>query len=508
MIGVIMYHRIRSFKGKLSVRETAETLGLSAGTVQKYFNMELPEASDRLLSPSRDRKSQFDVASFFIEGVLEAYPSISAEVLLRKVKSQYPEITGKIRAFRSFLKPYRAKFKSVPFRYFHPVKTFKESGQMQVDLGEITIDYSNFDFKVKIYFVVFVFSYSRMMFVSYQDRAYKTEDFIKAHLEAFRYFGHVPNECVYDQTKLVVISEKYREVVFNEKFHQFALKCQFTPVICEGYDPESKGKVERSIGYVKSSFLRCESFSDLEDLRRSSLIWLNEIANCRIHGTTGRRPDEMFEEEKPYLNKDFYLRYNEQHVSVDKTGLISYKGNKYSVPYPYQRQKVSINVHEGRLYCNDIVSGQQIAEHTISYERYKSIIDPNHYISASEKLAKAEQEVMSAFLDIAVDTTFVSSLIQRIKEDNRNYARQQLLGLARIAYKYPCKCWMDIESVVFTMPKIKISVLVRLLDISFNSIDIDDLVMDEYHVCDSPATSSLDRSLDVYMKKIKGGRYA
>ena len=494
-----MYHNIMSKKGSGSVRKVAASEVVSPGTVQKYFSMSLEEASQRLSKPRRERISKFEVASSLIEELLEAHPRMKAVVLLRKVKAAYPEITGKIRAFRNFLKPYREKYKDERIRFFHPVKTSKEDSQVQVDIGEfnafISLDY------VKIYFVVFVFSYSRMMFVSYQDKPYNTDDFIKAHLEAFRYFGGVAKEYVYDQTKLVCINEKYREVWFNDKFHQFALKNEFLPVVCEGYDPQSKGKVERAIGYVKSSFLECETFDDFEHLRKLGLDWLGEVANCRIHGTTGRRPDEMFEEERSFLKA--YHQHGDTQICVDKTGLINYKGNKYSVPYIYQRKNVSIAAHEGRLYCYDIVTKAQIAEHEICYERYKQIVDKTHYISPEEKMAKTEQEVMSTFEHFFTDNNVLTSLIRRIKEDNHNYARQQLIGLTKIAHKYPAFCWREVEQAIFNLPKVKISVLTRLLDISFNKIDFEEMF--DHFEPDEPSSSSLDRSLDVYMKKIKRG---
>ena len=498
-----MYCKIKQLQGNTSVRKAAELVGVSPGTVQKYFQMNLSEAGDRLSSPTRHRPSQFSEANSFIEEVLSAHPHIPAVVLLRKVQECYPHIRGKVRAFRNYLKPYRERFKNSQPRYFHPVKTSKTDSQVQVDMGEIRTEYSGFVFNVKIYFVAFVFSYSRMMYVSYQERPYKTDDFIKAHLEAFRYFGGVAKEYVYDQTKLVVINEKYREVLFNEKFYKFAVSNHFTPVVCEGYDPQSKGKVERAISYIKSSFLKCEFFADLEDLRRNGLEWLNEVANCRIHGTTGRRPDEMFVEEKPYLNRDLYLQNSAVHVCVDKTNLISYKGNKYSVPYVYQGKKVAVTTENGTLYCQDIVSGKQIAEHTITHERYQIITDSSHYISPAEKMAKAEQDVRWSFAANFGDPQFVSVLIQRIKEDNHNYARHQLLGLSKLACQYPPPCWQSVEKVISELPKVKISVLVRLLDISLYNIDLEShLETDDYG---HPVSSSLDRSLEVYMKKIKKG---
>jgi transposase len=502
-----MYHKIQHLKSEYELSEIARSTGHSLNTVKKYAEMDLSTAKeifDKNIR-KRHRKSQLDSISTFIEETVESRPKIKASKLLRKVKEHFPEITVKERAFRNYLRPIKEKYKDSVIRFFHTVYTSKEKSQVQVDLGEYNIEIPIFPFKQKVYFVAFVFSYSRKLYVSYQDRPYKTTDFIKAHLEAFRYFGGIAKEYVYDQTKLVVINEKYREVWFNKEFHQFALKNEFLPVVCEGYDPQSKGKVERAISYIKSDFLEGEVFESIEDLRTRSLDWLATVANCRIHRITGRRPDEMFEEEREYLKKEYYHFHTDSYVCVDKTGLISYKGNHYSVPYIYQRKKVAINVEGYKLYCYDIVTGKQIAEHVISLDRYQQIIDDSHYISTEEKLALTTEKVMSAFATASADITFVSDLVERIKEDNPHYARQQLIGLTRLVTEYPVFCWHDIENAVFSLPKVKVSAIERLLKISKYEVPLSD-INDEPQSKEA-STSTLDRSLDAYMKKIyeRGG---
>ncbi|WP_245395075.1 DDE-type integrase/transposase/recombinase [methane-oxidizing endosymbiont of Gigantopelta aegis] len=103
-----------------------------------------------------------------------------------------------------------------------------------------------------VYFVVFVLSFSRLMHVSVSDKPIDTERFIQMHDAAFRYFGGVTAECVYDQTKLVVIEELYRELTVNARFNEYATHAGFRIHACEGYDPESKGKVEAGVKYVKT----------------------------------------------------------------------------------------------------------------------------------------------------------------------------------------------------------------------------------------------------------------
>ena len=84
-----------------------------------------------------------------------------------------------------------------------------------------------------------------MTFVHFQFKPYNTNDFISAHKDCFEYYGYIPETMIYDQTKLVVIKEIYREVTYNSKFFQFMNNLSINPYACEGYDPESKGLVER-----------------------------------------------------------------------------------------------------------------------------------------------------------------------------------------------------------------------------------------------------------------------
>lgn len=115
---------------------------------------------------------------------------------------------------------------------------------------------------------------------------------------------------------------------------------------CEGYDPESEGKVEAGVKYVKQDAFYGDTFADLQHLRGHLQQWLEEVANARIHGTTGRVPREHFEAEervhlRPYLTPACLGRATDglEPRKVDKTGLISWRANKYTVPMAYQQSR-------------------------------------------------------------------------------------------------------------------------------------------------------------------------
>jgi len=191
------------------------------------------------------------------------------------------------------------------WRYYEPITDTVPGVQCQVDPGELRGVMVGGEART-LHFVVFVLSCSRLMYVGVSFRPLDTATFIQLHDEAFRYFGGVTEECVYDQTKLVVIREQYRELTLNQRFHQYATTADYRIHACEGYDPESKGKVEAGVKYVKQDCLYGEVFADEAAVRGHLQQWLESVANARAHGTTGRVPRAHFESEerqqmKPYL---------------------------------------------------------------------------------------------------------------------------------------------------------------------------------------------------------------
>jgi transposase len=490
-----MYHKIKVTRKKHTVRNTADILKVATGTVQKYSKMSLKEAASYV--KQLKRPSQFDIARNYIEQELELYHKIKSTKLLRKIKVKYPEITAGERALRNYIKPLKEKYKNRNIRNYRPVFATIPGEQVQVDPGEYKVLVDASGRELKIYFVVFVFSYSRMMYVSFQTRPYNTDDFIKAHLEAFHYFGGVAREYVYDQTKLVVIQEKYREVWFNQKFHQFALQYEFLPVVCEGYDPESKGKVERAVRYVKEDFLYGDIFADIEAVRRESRKWLQDVANVRIHGTTGRQPVEMFEEEKTHLNTRYLAKTETNSRSVDKTGLLSYQGNKYSVPLPYQRKRVIVEESGHDLIIRDLETGREITRHSLSEGKGLTILNTNHY----RDFRKSIEEITGDALGCLSKVEGAERLVERIKAENPKIIRDQLRGVIKLAKRYPLSCWTESMPTLLNLPSLRASLVEAMLEKSDRENKISQINKTyEKHFSKIPESSSLDRSLDKYME--------
>ena len=212
-----MIHKIKALNDNgngLSVRAIAKELSISRNTVKKYLRMN--EEQIGLGLANRDRPKQLDRYFTYIKHLLETFPELSAVKVMRKLKQKYDNPDIAERTLRRYVAKVRQEVCVAQPRYYQPVLDMVPGQQCQVDPGELRNVMIGGQPQT-VYFVVFVLSFSRLMHLSYSLKPINTSDFIRMHDAAFRYFGGQPEELVYDQTKLVVINEKYRELALNQR---------------------------------------------------------------------------------------------------------------------------------------------------------------------------------------------------------------------------------------------------------------------------------------------------
>ncbi|MCB1644893.1 MAG: IS21 family transposase, partial [Pseudomonadales bacterium] len=327
--------------------------------------------------------------------LLRRFGNLKAPKVLRKLKAKDPDLNVSERSLRRYLHRLRPIVAAAQTRYYEPIIDEVPGVQCQVDGGELR-DVPIGGVSSIVYFVVFVLSYSRLMYVSLSRKPIDTEQFIRMHDAAFRYFGGIPEECVYDQTKLVVIEERYREVTFNERFYQYASQAGMDIRVCEGYDPESKGKVESGVKYVKGDCLYGEVFADWTALEVHLRTWLDEVANERVHGTTGKVPVQVYDQRERQTMRPYesaHLPLAQCTRKADKTGLISFKANKYSVPLAYQQSTVQVEVINDQLVIREALGSLEIARHPLQPGKGQIIKNTDHYRDTQARIADYEARV-------------------------------------------------------------------------------------------------------------------
>lgn len=426
----VMIHKIKAMHDEgrgATIKEIGRSLGISRNTVRKYLRMDEQQIQETIESPTRHKV--LDRYRGYLKSLLGRYIALKTPKVMRKLKAKAPELKISERTLRRYLKRLRPLVAAAQARYYEPVVDEVPGVQCQVDGGELR-DVQIGGIAKVVYFVVLVLSYSRLMYVGLSPKPIDTARFIQMHDEAFRYFGGIPEECVYDQAKLVVINEQFREVTLNDRFYRYATQAGLDVRVCEGYDPESKGKVEAGVKYVKGDCLYGDRYADWAALQSHVLSWLDDVANVREHGTTGEIPRLVYDSRERETMKAYvavHLPAEEATRKVDKTGLISFRANKYSVPQAYQQSTVLVEVFEEQLLIREALEHQEIARHVIVPGNGHVIKNTDHYRDASARIADYEVTVGDIVGEAAG-----RQLCALIKQTSPKIYKDQLRGVIEI----------------------------------------------------------------------------
>lgn len=271
--------------------------------------------------------------------------------------------------------------------------------EAQVDFGYI----GTLKFKGKYrkaWAFIMSLSYSRQMHVSITlDQAVET--FIQCHTAAFNYFGGVPGTVKIDNLKAGVIETNFYEPVVQRTYAAYAAHYGFWPQPCRVYTPTDKGKVESNVKYVKDNCFKGREFKGIEEAQAFLDEWLDKTANVRIHGTTKRRPQDLFDEREkaallPLPGQDFAFSRTAT-AKVHSNCHIAYAANYYSAPHAYIGCEVDV------VEINSLVriyhQGKEIALHALAKATKGGHVTNNaHYpdhknITPEEILSRQEAEM-------------------------------------------------------------------------------------------------------------------
>ena len=359
------YIRHLFFVQKLQKKVIARKLGLDPKTVRRALRK---ESFDK--APSSPRPSKLDDFKNTIDDLLSAYPTISAVRIYEKITQN--GYCGGITILRNYLRSIRKTDK--PFL----VITTLPAEQAQVDWGSLGSIIGGSAQKISCFLMIL--SFSRMLYLEFFPLQ-SLENFMAAHVRAFQFFGGVPHSIRYDNLKSVVLTRFGSSIQFNSRFLDFAAHYLFTPSVCNVRSPHEKGAVENGIRYVKRNFLPARTFLSLADCNRQACAWRDDIANCRIHGTTKQRPIDLFaEKEKTALSCLPHNPYDTRILrSVKSTSqcLVSFETNRYSVPFAFASKFLTLKADDRLVSIYD--KDKLIAQHPRCREKHRLIENRDHY---------------------------------------------------------------------------------------------------------------------------------
>jgi len=432
MVGTPMYGKIQELKTKgYSKRRAARELNIDKRTVGRYWDMN-DESYARYVLDCKERAKILDQYRDFIISELEKHHDINSAIMDAHLREKFPEFSPSYRSVRLYVANLREELgfpTQTKIRQFCEVEELPMGFQAQVDMGQKSLP-DMYGKNVKIYIFAMVMSCSRKKFVYFQDKPFTAEDFIKAHDLAFRYYGGRTTEIVYDQDRVMTVSENAGDLILTEAFENYYRYAGFSIRLCRGHDPQSKGKIEAVVKYVKGNFLTCRTYFGISQLNSEGLAWLDRTANAKIHDTTKMVPDYVFAEELKHLKSAPLLSEPvlPKTAAIRKSNVVPYRQNRYEVPkgtyMPGRCARIEADEAEGKVRFYDSITGEFLVEHGLETNGVGRLVQiPKNADRFREtKYDSLKVKVLEGFGGLESAEMY----IERIMERYPRYIRDQL----------------------------------------------------------------------------------
>jgi len=421
MINYETYCKIHDYheRERLTIAQIARALGVHAQTVAKWVK----RSQFRARQPA-PRTSRLDPFKAQIVRLLETHP-YSAQQIYQRLREE-----GFEGGF-TILKDYVHKVRPVRREAFLKL-SFAPGECAQLDWGEYgSIGVGST--RRRLSFFIMVLCYSRLMYVEFTV-SQTMEHFLAAHEHAFAAFHGIAARLMIDNLKSAVLKRVVGEApVFNPRYLDFARHWGFDISPCNLAKGNEKGRVENGVGYVKKNFLNGLDFLDFSAVNPAAQVWLDTIANVRIHGETHQRPVDLFIEEQSRLRPLNPMRYDIASIKsqrASKQFRVTLDTNRYSVPAEYASQRVTLKAAPDWVcvYHQD----KLIARHVRSYDRRKDFEDPDHPKALLEQRRNArEQRLLMQFLSLSRHAQLYYEGIEQRRLNPRHHLRK-IVALSEI----------------------------------------------------------------------------
>ena len=425
-------------RAKRSVREIAKQTGFGRKLVSRL----LAETGEATPSPAPSslaaKASKLDP---FREAITEKVAkNLTVERILREIQEQgYDGGRTILREHVRSIRAPRAPRKRVHCRFETP-----PGEEIQVDWSPYRVPIGGKETLVHAFGAML--AWSRKAHVRfYPDE--RQPAFLEAHVHAFEDFQGATQRVVLDTVATAVISRTGGEggkPLWHPRYQDFARHYGYEPYLCKVADPDRKGKDERFFWFLERDFVRGSEWPSLDAMNQGVRHWLDEIANSRVHGTTGRVPDEAWLEEKPFLIALPEARYRtceEEHRKVGPDAVLSIRGTPYSVPASLAHQVVTVRLYSDRFEV--LERGGRVAferRYVAPADKGRLVLDPGHYEDVPQRARRDRERerggarrLEDAFL---VRFPSLAALVSGIKLRMKQLARVHMTALLALAERY------------------------------------------------------------------------
>jgi transposase len=411
----------------------ADALGVHRDTVQRAIE------SERFgIRAARPRPSQLDPYLPFIRETLTRYPKLRASRLHEMLRQRgYQGSVVQLRRIVAKLRP------STTAEAYLRLRTLPGE-QAQADwgcFGQIDVARS----KRALSCFVMVMSWSRALHAVFTlDQT--LESFLRGHVEAFAFFRGVVRNVLYDNLRSAVLERRGDAIRFHPRLLELCSHYHFAPRPVTPGRGNEKGRVERQIQYLRTSFFAARSFRDVEDLNAQFRSWREEIAhNRRVPGERFTVAEALEREREALLPLPEHPFETDlvRAVRSSKTPYVRFDRNLYSIPHDLVRKPLTLVASSDTVRILDGV--REVARHARSWGSEECIEDPSHVealvrfkrnareTKARDRLESSVPEIGTLFETLALRGESLSYHTTRLLRLLDDYGARELRAATEIA---------------------------------------------------------------------------
>ena len=361
-------HRLYEREGR-SKTAIARKLGMSRNTVDRLLALTGPPHYER-----RPMGSLLDPFKPDIAELLEDDPEAPATVVLERIQARGYQ--GRITILKDYLKEERP--------HYLARRTFQRTSYLPDELGQF--DWWDLPIAIPVGKNRFrrphglvgtlphsaahetVFTFAKTM-----------GDFCPAFVSTLERFGGVPEAGVFDNDSSIVAKGSGRNAKLHDEVAALFGHVRLKPIILEKERPQSKGQVERTVGYLETSFLPLRTFDSIQDLQDQHDAWATDTAHRRHHRRVGSRVMDAYNVERGFLSAlpdplpdtDFRFETRATHDPFIRVGTAD-----YSIPPGLTGRRLSVRTSLTEVIV--CLEGSEIARHARSYVPADVVLDPCH----------------------------------------------------------------------------------------------------------------------------------
>jgi transposase len=356
----------------LGIKAIARRMGCSKNTVRRYLR------SDGWVAYKRpERKRTLHGLEAWLGARLQQHRG-NADVVRQDLQRQHG-VAVSLRTVERAVAPYRRELRAAEVATIRFETAPGE--QLQIDFGETILSIAGA--RVKVHLFVATLGYSRRPYVAVFSHE-RQSAWWQGIEGAFHHFGGRTRELLFDNAKPLgnFHNAETREVRFNDRFHAFCRYWDVVPKACAPYRARTKGKDERGVAYVKRNAIAGHAFDSVAGLEAHLAWWMREVADPRVHGTTGEPPIERFRATeasalRPLEGRTTFQPIRECVRRVHADACIELETNRYSVPWRLIGETVSVLVNE---QVRVVHAGQEVAVHTRLAGQRRASIHREHLL--------------------------------------------------------------------------------------------------------------------------------